>query len=333
VALSVAVLGTGAVGARTVRQLASSAEVGRVTVADAEADRAAGVAAAIADRKRVRASRPGQDWWAGADVGILAMAPGEHRAAAERLLESGVSVVSVSDAVSDVEALLDLDAEARERGLSVVVGAAFAPGLSCVLASHAAAGFDAVDEIHIARVGTGGRACARQRHAALAREAVEWREGAWARHPSGTGRQLCWFPDPIGAEDCYRAAAPDALLLMPAFEGVRRVTSRVAANRRDRLTARLPMMRPPHVEGGPGAIRVEVRGRRGGATDVVVLGAMDRPAVAAGAVAALTAIGVGHGELHAPGASGLAARVSPVPFLAELSRRGVKAAVFDGHPE
>ena len=26
----------------------------------------------------------------------------------------------------------------------------------------------------------------------------------------GTGRELCWFPDPIGGRDCYRAALADA---------------------------------------------------------------------------------------------------------------------------
>ncbi len=76
------------------------------------------------------------------------------------------------------------------------------------------------------------------------------------------GASCAGSPIPIGAQDCYRAALPDALLLLPAFPGVRRVTSRVAATRRDRLTAGLPMLWPTHPEGGPGAVRVEVRGRR-----------------------------------------------------------------------
>jgi hypothetical protein len=211
----------------------------------------------------------------------------------------------------------------------VVAGAGFAPGLTCVLATHAAGTFDSVDEVHVAKVGTGGPTCARQHHDALAGEALDWRDGGWVRRRGGSGRELCWFPDPVGPEDCYRAALPDALLLVPAFPGVARVTARVGANRRDRFTARLPMLRRPHPEGGVGAVRVEVRGRRGQARDVSVLGAMDRPAVAAGAVAAVAALWVGAGDV-APGAAGLAGAVAPVPFLAELARRGVKAAAFDG---
>src|SRR3954470_7486526 len=141
----------------------------------------------------------------GADVVLLAM-PDEHRASAERALESGAHVVSVTDDVTEVRGLLSLDAEARERNLSVIVGAAFSPGLTCVLARHAALGFDTVEQVHVAKAGTGGPACARQHHHALASEVVDWRDGAWTRRSGGSGRELCYFPDPVGAEDCYRAA-------------------------------------------------------------------------------------------------------------------------------
>ena len=317
--MRVAVLGAGAVGARTVRQLASTPEVQRVVVTDTDLGRASRVAAVVGEPGRVEIGEAGR-WSDGADVAVLALASGEHRPLAQRLIEDGTSVVSLSDDIGDVRGLLDLDAEARDRDRTVVVGAGFAPGLSCVLALHAAATFDVVDEVHVARVGTGGPACARQHHRALRGEALDWRDGAWVRRRAGSGRELCWFPDPVAGEDCYRAGAPDALLLVPAFPGVVRVTARVGANRRDRLTAHLPMLRPPHREGQVGAIRVEVRGRRGAARDVAVLGAIDRPAVAAGVVAAVTAVAAAQGRLVRPGAAG----------LAELARRGVKAATFEG---
>jgi hypothetical protein len=183
-------------------------------------------------------------------------------------------------------------------------------------------------------VGTGGPACARQHHDALAASALDWRDGGWVRRRGGSGRELCWFPDPIGGRDCYRAALPDALLLAPAFAGVERVTARLGATRRDRLTARLPMLRRPHPEGGPGALRVEVRGRQGMAREVRVRGAMDRPAVAAGAVAALSAVHAVQGSLSRPGAAGLAELADARSMLRVLHERGVRAAVFagDGNP-
>ena len=169
-------------------------------------------------------------------------------------------------------------------------------------------------ELHVARSGTGGPACARQHHRALTGQALDWRDGGWQRRPAGSGRELCWFPDPIGAEDCYRAELPDALLLVPALPGVERVTARLAATRRDRLSAHLPMLRKPHPEGLVGAVRVEVRGRQAGRSEVLVLGALDRPAVAAGATAALAARWAGAGRLPAGlGRAGGAGRQPGLP--------------------
>jgi hypothetical protein len=326
--MRVAVIGAGAVGTRLARQLVSSDDITSVLLRDERADRVAAVVESLGAPASV--DHAPSDEVVDVDVVVLAGPPGSHIGPARAFLEERVPVVSVSDSVDDVRALLDLDFEARERGVPVVVGAGFAPGLSCVLARHAAARFDHVDEIHVARAGTGGPACARQHHAALAAEAIDWRDGTWVSRPGGSGRELCWFPDPIGGRDCYRAALPDALLLVPAFPGVQRVTARVSATRRDRLTARLPMLWPTHPEGGPGALRVEVRGQRGTSRDVTVLGAMDRAAVGAGAVAAVTARLAAAGELAHVGASGLASQVDPVPFLSELARRGVRAAVFHG---
>ena len=325
--MRVAVIGAGAVGVRAARQLAASDEVDHVTVRETDADRVRAARDAMGEQISIEKQGDGDP--IDADVAILATPAGTHVDLARRFLARGTPVVSLADGVHDVRALLDLDAEARERHLAVVIGAGFSPGLSCVLARHAAADFDEVDEIHVAKIGTGGPACARQHHRALAGTAVDWRDGGWQTRPAGSGRELCWFPDPVGAADCYRASLPDSLLLASRFPGVSRVTSRLAATRRDRLTSWLPMLRPPHPEGGPGAIRVEVRGRRGTSRDVRVLGAMDRPAVAAGAVAAVAAVWAATGRLT-PGAGGLASVTDTVPFLADLGRRGVRAAVFEG---
>jgi hypothetical protein len=308
------------------RQLASTDVVSALVLDDEQEGRAQLAARAIGERARAGRVEPAE-----VDVVVVAGASGTHAAVAGPFVAAGVPVVSTGDAPEDVRGLLHLDADARAQDVAVVVGAGFGPGLSCVLAAHAATQFDEVAEVHVARSGTGGPSCARQHHRALSGPSIDWRDGAWLHRPGGSGRELCWFPDPVGAQDCYRAALPDALLLVPAFPGVDRVTARLAANRRDRLTAPLPMLRPPHPEGGPGAIRVEVRGRQAGGIETVVLGAMDRPAVAAGAVAALAAAEAVQGRIP-PGAGGLAGRVDALAFLQELARRGVRAAVFEGTP-
>jgi saccharopine dehydrogenase-like NADP-dependent oxidoreductase len=326
--MRVAVLGLGAVGARAARQLASTDGVTEVVLRDNDAARVDEVAASLG--AVARAELPPYRSMVDADAAILASPGGRHADMAMELVAKDTPVISCSDAINDVEALLELGPEAEARSITVVAGAAFAPGLTCVLARLAGQGMAKVDEVHVARVGTGGPSCARHHHRSLGGVGIDWRDGGWVRRPAGSGRELCWFPEPIGAEDCYRAALPDALLLVPAFPGVARVTARLAANRRDRLTARMPMLRPPHPEGGLGAVRIEVRGERDQGRSVQVLGAMDRPAVAAGAVAALSAVWAAEGRLRRHGAGGLASLVEPRPFLEDLARRGVKVAVFDG---
>src|SRR4051812_44989414 len=99
--MRVAVLGSGAVGARAARQLASTDAVEHLVIADLDTARAADAVRSIAEPDRVvTGSLSG--WADGADVGVLAMPAGGHRAAAERLLEQGSHVVSVSDDVDDV---------------------------------------------------------------------------------------------------------------------------------------------------------------------------------------------------------------------------------------
>ena len=325
-----AVIGLGSVGARAARQLVASADIDSVFIFDNDPTRLAVGATALGARATPHAG-PEADGQ-GVSVAVLATPVGDHVDLARTHLDRGRHVVSVSDGVEDVTALLALDGEARRRGLRIVVGAGFAPGLSCLLARHGAATFDSVSEVHVAKYGTGGPACARQHHEALGGNAMDWRGGAWVERRGGSGRELCWFPEPVGGQDCYRAALADGLLLVPAFPGIQRVTARQAATRRDRLTARLPMLRPPHPEGVLGAVRVEIRGRRGAATDVLVLGAMDRPGVAAGAVAAVAAVHLVTAPEQRLGAFGLAEVGDPLAALAELARRGVKAAVFEGSP-
>ena len=229
------------------------------------------------------------DEFAAVDVVVLAT-PASQRDQAAALVADGLDVVSMSDDPDDVNRLLELRSRAETHGVRLVVGAALSPGLTGILARHLASQLDTVDEIHVAMLGTAGPACARQHHDALGSRALAWHDDEWVERPGGSGRELCWFPEPIGPADCYRAALADPLVLHRAFPSVDRISARVAATRRDRLTSRLPMLVPPHTQGDRGAIRVEVRGAiAGGARVTHVAGAVGRTGDLAGTTAALFA--------------------------------------------
>jgi len=336
----IALVGIGAVGTRVARHLLADPDVQSLVLVHRDSGWVTGIVdsfvplnrdspSLVGPRVEIRtgvASEVPED----ADVVVLTQPEGV-REAAEIALARGANVVSTSDDPDEVRRLLRLDSEARRYGRTVAVGVAMAPGLSCVLATFGAQALDEVNQVHVCSLGTGGPACARRHHAALSSAATDWSNGEWHRRPGGSGRELVWFPEPAGGADCYRAGLIDPVLLVPAFPTAQKVTARLAATRRDRLTSWMPMLRRPHPEGRIGAVRVELRGRRGGVAEVRILGATSRPAVIAGAVSALAATWAGNGRFARSGAGGLAELVSePGEFLRALHARGVRTVQFEG---
>jgi len=333
----VAVLGAGAVGLRVVKHLLTPRIGGVANLVDR-------VILCDTSGERLIAIRSILDQWADciesqerafpkdADVDAIVVATprGTQAPLVRTAISSGVPIVLSGDGLAETVSVLKLADEAALVGVPVVLGAGFSPGLSCVLAAHASSWFDRVEEIHVTKVGAGGPACALVHHRALSRLSYDWRNNGWVRRPGGSGRELCWFPEPVGPMDCFRAALPDPVLLHHAFPNVQRITARMGATRRDRLTAPFPMLSPPPVEGGIGAIRVEIRGQRGISQDVKILGAAEKPAVAAALVAATAVDWVLAGRLQVSGMGSLAEMVEPVGFLTDLSDRGLVVEIFEG---
>ncbi len=328
--MEVAILGVGATGAHAARQLVQ-APIERLRLHDLNPRRQRQVVSAVTaiapDGVEVVAGEPSAD--DPPDLVVLATPVGQHARPAAAWIQRGADVVSLSDGPDEVAALLELDAVSRTLGRVVAVGAGFVPGLSCVLVSYAAASLDLVEVIGVYKAATAGPSCARQHHRALKSSGHDWLDGEWIVRRGGSGRELAWFPDPFGARDCYRGALPSPFLLQPVFPDAHRISARMAATRRDRFTSWLPMLRPPHADGGPGALRVEVRGRLGVAVETRILGVIDHPSAAGGAMAAVAAEEILAGRVEA-GARGLASWPDPNRLLRALWPRGVRVAAFDG---
>jgi len=204
--------------------------------------------------------------------------------------------------------------------------------LSDVLARHAADALDEADEVHIARVGAAGPECVAAVRKARRDRAREWHDGAW-HTPRRLGPQLVWFPDPIGAREC-EVVAPGVELLRDALPEVRHASVRFGEppvrNAARALVARRPL------DDGWGGARIEVWGWKGRERASIVYGVIERPAVAAGTVLAVTTARLAGLvpqvtlRTQKGGARALGAMVDPPAFLAELARRGVKAAAFEG---
>lgn len=266
---------------------------------------------------------------------VVLCRPAPHASTVTELIEERVPVVSISDDLDDMRDLIALDQTARLHDTLVIAGAGMAPGLSGLLARWLSKQLHTLDELHLAVHGTAGPACARQHHHALGHRSLGWHDGEWIEPAGGTGRDLVWFPDPVAAHDCYRGALADPLVLQKAFPAVSRISARVSATRRDRFTARLPMLVPPHAAGGVGSVRVEARGAGPGGERVTVIAGAAAPAAdLAAAVAATTAIAVLDRHpvtalaagVHCPGDEAL----EGLDLLDQVTRLGVRVQEFTG---
>ena len=263
-------------------------------------------------RPRVASLRHATDLF---DCSVVVLAHGApHSALAATFVAQGIAVISVSDNLADVLALLDIQDRALARKVPVIIGAACSPGMTGLLVHHVTRAFESIDEVHVAVHGTGGPQCARQHHESLAGVSIGWHEGEWLQRPAGSGRELCWFPDPVGARDCYRYASPEPVLLQRIAPSLQRISARVSATRRDRLTARLPMLSPPHAEGTLGGLRVEVRGVRNGMRHVEIVGIAERVATITGSVAAHAARALMNGSVP-PGVHNLGQDEVPNDYI------------------
>lgn len=320
-AFDIVVDGCGLVGLATVRQLVGAPEVGRVGVATATPARV-DLAADILGPSVVpshQIDRP--------TVAVVAGVAGSHEERARAWLEAGAHVVSVSSDPDDIEALEGLGQLAAAAGRTVVVGAAASPGITSILARHAAGWFDEVREIRIASFGAAGANCARTVQRCLQSESAEWRDGRWHDRAPTSGRELCWFPDPIGGRDCYAVDSREPQLLHRLLPGVDRISCRAARPDAPWIRRFAPVGRQWNVD-PIGAVRVEVRGRRSGRAETIVYGMVDRPSVSTAACSMVAAVWAASGRLPA-GTLGLATP-EPVPLLARLAAVGVRAAVFEG---
>ena len=322
------VIGAGAVGTKVAQQLLSSNAVDKILLRDTEPEKLGIALKTLGSRVEVEHFPFPQNM--DADVVVVASPRGTQLEAVEKAISLRRPTVVVSDGLSETVSILNLEKEAFELGVPVVVGTGFAPGLSCVLTAYGKTLLEQTEEIHVSKMGTGGPACALVHHRALSRMSFGWREDKWDKRLGGSGRELLWFPEPVGPQDCYHAALSDPILLHNAFPEVSRISAKMAATRRDRVTAFFPMLTPPHNEGGIGAIRVELRGSKNGVQENIVLGVSEHPASAAASVTALTTEYLLKQKINLNHMSTLALIVEPSEFLSELTKRSIAVEIFEG---
>lgn len=352
--------GAGDMGSRAVRDLARQPEVRTLIVGDYNEAGAKALAASLGGHVRalkVDANDHRSLVSAMELCDVVASAVGPFYKfevkCARAAIEAGRHYLSLCDDYDAAQAVLGLHAQAVRRGVTVLTGMGWTPGLSNILARKAAGELDSVEEIHVHWGGSGsdseGFAVILHTLHIFTGRVPTYRNGEQVSVKAGTGRERTRFPAPVGEIDVYHLGHPEPITLPRSFAGVRNVTLKGGLSegflvslartlgqlrltdspaKRQRIAALVKPLLPALAKiGRPArpcsAIRVEVRGTRGGRPARAVYAAADHMNNLTGLPLAIGAVMIGRGEITTRGVVAPEDCVPADVFLSELARRNV----------
>lgn len=277
-------------------------------------------------------------------------------------LEEGVHYISICDDYDGAQALLNLHPQAEEKGVTLVTGMGWTPGLTNLAALAGIRELETPRAIHVAWAGSAeddsGLAVTLHVLHAFAGRVPSFRGGKLVTVPAGKGPYWVDFPPPLGTIATYECGHPEPITLSRSFPGVEEVTLRGAITQRlpnaiGRLLGRVPFLHGPAVRPKVASVSlrflpllnrltpaptplsgfwVRVEGQKGGQPWHVTRRALGPMEVLTGLPLALGALGLSRGTIPMPGAyppeaPGL---FSPEEVFAALAARGIQVERLEG---
>ena len=236
--------GMGDMGKRTVKELCSFPEIGQVIVAGRSRERFEAFIGQIDHGKDKIAfmlmdlNQYKNFFRLFKEYDLVANAAGpfykyEYMLAAAAV-EAGVDYVSICDDADAAEQVFELNDIAREKGLRVLTGVGWTPGLSSLMARAAADSLDTVEKINIAWAGNTedsiGLAVILHSLHIFCGSVPSFLEGSLRLIPAGSGKERASFPEPIGEMNVYHAGHPEPVTMYRYFPGVSEVTLKGGIN-------------------------------------------------------------------------------------------------------
>src|SRR5690606_17534846 len=140
---------------------------------------------------------------------------------------AGVPYVSICDDSDGTRAVLELDEAARERGVTILTGAGWTPGLTNLLVCRGARLLDTAREAHIAWAASvtdsEGLAVILHTLHMLTGHVPTFVDGKARTVPAGSGRRVVEFPPPMGRVAVFHVGHPEPVTLprfMPQLQTV-----------------------------------------------------------------------------------------------------------------
>jgi saccharopine dehydrogenase-like NADP-dependent oxidoreductase len=206
--------GCGAMGSEATRDLANTSDFEEIVIADVDLERAEAFARELGDDRvrAIRADATDEDaltkTFSGFDVVANCTIYHFGLGATKAAIKAGINYLDLGG-LFNTPRQLELDADAREAGVTVCLGCGATPGVTNLMVRHAADQLDQVDEVHIAFASY--RAIAPSPglldtvldEFSTGSRRFFWREGEFVEVPAFSGAKRVRFADPVGEIETY----------------------------------------------------------------------------------------------------------------------------------
>jgi len=363
-------LGCGAMGRVAVRDLVEHGDFTEITVADVDGakvealigelgdERLKGATVDVTDRARL------VELMQSSDVVLSCVGPFYRYALAvvEAALEAERSLVDICDDYDVTLKVLELDGQAKEKGITIITGMGASPGATNLLAKLGAKRLDGAEEVRIGLVQSaadpeGGPAVIYHVFHAMCGRVPTYRDGRREEVRAFIdGEEELEFPG-LGSFKVYHIGHPEPLTLPRYIPGLKSVSCKLTLNppqvrelilgleemgftSTEPLAVRGAEIAPldfsvaylAHLAGGPmlqgipyeGAVRVEVSGKREGRPARVTYTAKARMNEGTGITVAVGAQMLASGAIEERGVFPPEGCIDPELFLEEMLKRGFK---------
>lgn len=230
--------GAGDMGAEAVRDLVENSKAHQIVIADRNVRAGRKLAESLGDERLtveeidatshsslVELMR-GSSKMSGGTVVAGALGPFYRfeRPIIEAAIEAGANYVSICDDHDAVEAALELDSLARQKGSRILTGMGWTPGLSNLLARK---GYDELDRVNKINIYWGAGVSDSKGLAVILHTihiftgmVTSYRDGKHIRVKAGSGKETVRFPEPLGEIKTFHLGHPEPVTLPRYLEGI-----------------------------------------------------------------------------------------------------------------
>jgi len=140
-------------------------------------------------------------------------------------IEAGTDYIDIMDDYDTTVEAYELDAEAREAGISICIGFGSSPGFNNIIVKYAADKLDKVEEAHILWLytlnDTGGAGVVAHMFHALRGDVPQYLDGKLTYVPAGSGVEEVEFIEPFGSCPVYYVGHPEPITIPRYIKGLK----------------------------------------------------------------------------------------------------------------